>query len=635
MPPRKRTTKGKKAAAPPPPPSEHVDQTLAPSSTVEEVSLKSTESSGWSTDDFSNEVVVRILADDFHNNLEKLDNSGYFEKYLWKHVSAESGFEHVFSILLMLNAKFAEEINVVEVVSSSDLFEAFFAALVRHSSSTDVAWSYEQKVAVLYFLINIFKFLEDEIIRRTALRYVSLPLWDSLSPERLAAELEDHSHLKKHWDRFCEEKTQSDEGPQDPDHDGDSETLSEPPSKGKRKGRKSNTSKSPNKKARSSMAADTSSSSHDPGPSQWIPSLLTSLLHTVEADGGLTGSDKDAILYVERFLEFLIDLVSQLPTRRFLSVLLDDMHLIVRLRRTALFASSETHAVLFRQLVNLLDDFLHFEVEDQTGRALSAEDVSGMANARLHALQRVAYAHYGQDMQDLIFSSTGELGREENLRKHFSLLNPEQLLDIAQRLGHISSSKLAKEPPPSVDFVTDVLLYRLSTRRSQLEALSHTSLYPTEKLLWDPNSVPLGKHYNGKQVLALPKLNLQFLTVHDYLLRNFTLFRLESAYEIRQDLVDAIKRVAPRQSLSGVVSFGGWARMALPIISFGIEEVTKPNLGELVPGRVSCGVEIDLTKFQGEIRGEWESLREHDVVFLVSIKNPSMEVGNVTGKFEQ
>jgi len=29
-------------------------------------------------------------------------------------------------------------------------------------------------------------------------------------------------------------------------------------------------------------------------------------------------------------------------------------------------------------------------------------------------------------------------------------------------------------------------------------------------------------------VLALPKLNLQFLTFHDYLLRNFNLFRLEA-----------------------------------------------------------------------------------------------------------
>lgn len=43
-------------------------------------------------------------------------------------------------------------------------------------------------------------------------------------------------------------------------------------------------------------------------------------------------------------------------------------------------------------------------------------------------------------------------------------------------------------------------------------------LYPNESLLWDENLVPLGQYYGGK-VMALPKLNLQFLTSHDYLLR--------------------------------------------------------------------------------------------------------------------
>ena len=33
------------------------------------------------------------------------------------------------------------------------------------------------------------------------------------------------------------------------------------------------------------------------------------------------------------------------------------------------------------------------------------------------------------------------------------------------------------------------------------------------------------EHYTGEGCLALPKLNLQFLTTHDYLLRNFHLFR--------------------------------------------------------------------------------------------------------------
>jgi intron-binding protein aquarius len=78
--------------------------------------------------------------------------------------------------------------------------------------------------------------------------------------------------------------------------------------------------------------------------------------------------------------------------------------------------------------------------------------------------------------------------------------------------------------------------------------------------------------YNGTQVLALPKLNLQFLTVHDYLLRNFILYRLESAYEIREDIVDAVKRMGPKMGLRGTV-FAGWARMALQISSLSIDEV--------------------------------------------------------------
>ena len=47
----------------------------------------------------------------------------------------------------------------------------------------------------------------------------------------------------------------------------------------------------------------------------------------------------------------------------------------------------------------------------------------------------------------------------------------------------------------------------------------------------------------GQTCLALPKLNLQFLTFHDYLLRNFNLFRLEATYEIREDISDVIGRV--------------------------------------------------------------------------------------------
>ena len=61
----------------------------------------------------------------------------------------------------------------------------------------------------------------------------------------------------------------------------------------------------------------------------------------------------------------------------------------------------------------------------------------------------------------------------------------------------------------------------------------------------------------GDRPLALPKLSLQFLTFHDYLLRAFQLFRLEAAYEIRQDVGDAVSRLAPRSDPFGKVSARG------------------------------------------------------------------------------
>jgi len=62
--------------------------------------------------------------------------------------------------------------------------------------------------------------------------------------------------------------------------------------------------------------------------------------------------------------------------------------------------------------------------------------------------------------------------------------------------------------------------------------------------------------YTGEECLALPKLNLQFLTYHDYMLRNFHLFRLESTYEIREDVSKFVARLRPKlaNNMKGMLS---------------------------------------------------------------------------------
>merc|ERR1719446_824584 len=98
--------------------------------------------------------------------------------------------------------------------------------------------------------------------------------------------------------------------------------------------------------------------------------------------------------------------------------------------------------------------------------------------------------------------------------------------------------------------LVEILINRLQRPTMQQDDIEKMPLYPTEQLIWDPNLVP-EENYSGEFSLALPKLNLQFLTIHDYLLRNFNLFRLESTYEVRGDVHDSIPRMRAKQTPEG------------------------------------------------------------------------------------
>lgn len=165
----------------------------------------------------------------------------------------------------------------------------------------------------------------------------------------------------------------------------------------------------------------------------------------------------------------------------------------------------------------------------------------------------------------------------------------------------------------------EIVIFNYERRLSQVKQLNSMALYPTEQMIWDENVVPTAYHSSSGQVLALPKLNLQFLTLHDYLLRNFQLFRLESTYQIRQDIEDATFRMKPWKAEDGSTLFHGWARMAQPVVRFAVVEVAKPDLGDDKPSRVRADVTVSLN-VRVEIKNEWESLRKHDACFLLTLR---------------
>ena len=72
-----------------------------------------------------------------------------------------------------------------------------------------------------------------------------------------------------------------------------------------------------------------------------------------EAADLASAEKKQKLLYCERFVEFLTDLLSQLPTRRFIRTLLEDRAILTKCRMSALFQHPQGETVVQTCLVAL------------------------------------------------------------------------------------------------------------------------------------------------------------------------------------------------------------------------------------------------------------------------------------------
>lgn len=80
--------------------------------------------------------------------------------------------------------------------------------------------------------------------------------------------------------------------------------------------------------------------------------------------------------YLHRSLLLLIDLSSMLMTRRFLMILMDDRHTVVRCQNCALYKSDgKKEGCLFSELVDIFSFYAQFQVDSTTGEAVDATEL--------------------------------------------------------------------------------------------------------------------------------------------------------------------------------------------------------------------------------------------------------------------
>jgi hypothetical protein len=347
--------------------------------------------------------------------------------------------------------------------------------------------------------------------------------------------------------------------------------------------------------------------------------------------------------FLHRSMELMIDLLSMVTTRLYLVTYVDAIHFIVHCRMALgkasldLSSDNDNNIRLTRQMLRRIDQLLTFPIKDANHEHLSKADVMSMYHSRATVLQKMAHRHFPLKLQHVIHAGVGLLcARQQKnsyLERSFAGFAEQNLQKLLYLMRLIDSDS----DPVDKEIMLKVLAHHLSIAPYPMEQLKAFPLYPTESLLWDINIIPpSSRNLRSTSVLALPKLNCQFLSFQDYLLRNFELVRLESAYEIRSDLVDVIKRIRPvlrqinfddSEALQFKTEFNGWSRMALELAkSVSIVEVRPPKLGETSSSKVTAEVVVDLDACGEAIRNEWNAIGEFDNLFLVAV-----DASNMTG----
>ncbi|KAI0128501.1 intron-binding protein aquarius [Xylariales sp. AK1849] len=499
-----------------------------------------------------------------YKSLLVLEGLQVLESYLWPGYSEESSNFHVLLIALITNVKARERLETWSIFEDRPVeFSSLFRRIL--SMTLDQTLSLPIRTQLLCFIIYAFQSLDCGIVRKECTALVSISIWHNLSTEtKRDAKVGDSKYLRKAWRAASKRYDSADE----------------------------------DMKAR--LRFDRA----------WLFTLVLEFLSMLY-EGKKTS---DHILYVGRLTEFLTDLLSQLPTRRYVNTLLQDLHLIVAMSMAPMFLDEDNG--LLRRQWTLLNHYTYFSIDDQTGVQLSRTEAYERHCAALTKLQRVAFQNFREKLTVLSLSNNAAIDKRSELKILLEPLDDKEILQLALLL------ELRTEYPQSFKFIVGrrflLEVIAATFERHQTFQDSLPSLKPNEQHLFDPNLISTDE-YDGSRPLALPKLNLQYLSVGDFLWRALVLYRAEAFYGIRKDIEDTLKRVRPETRGSRETSFAGFSKMALPISKPSIINVVPALVGESTPSAVRAEISIDVRRLADHVRREWDALRPDDVVFLVSV----------------
>jgi intron-binding protein aquarius len=359
----------------------------------------------------------------------------------------------------------------------------------------------------------------------------------------------------------------------------------------------------------------------------FFPKLLDAFIETLMT----IKNECNNCLFYEKFIEFTIDLLSQIPTRRFILPLLNDTYFLEYCTISQLYMKE----IGFKKLVDMLRTYMYYEINEQTGENLSLNAIVSRHHDNIMLLQTKAFKLFPEKLNKVYIKTVSLIESRENLRELLDTLNDDEVRNLFTELGLDGIYGKKKELADGLfkELLYEIFYNRFESKTTILDKINNCPLFPTEKLLFsnlfesymneldDTEGGDMSVSSVIQRPLPIPKLNLQFLSHYDYLLRNFQLFQLEAIYSVKLDIEDVANKISPQFEDNGqFIEFHGWSKMAIPIKLFKILSIKQPTVGNLHTEEVLAEIDYNLNGVQTPIKLEWDRLKKFDVLFLITFE---------------
>ncbi|CRH01565.1 P-loop containing nucleoside triphosphate hydrolase, putative [Plasmodium relictum] len=283
---------------------------------------------------------------------------------------------------------------------------------------------------------------------------------------------------------------------------------------------------------------------------------------------------KFIILFIEKCIEFFIDLLSQLYSRRVLYIFIKyfNVHIYCKI-------SSLNKKRKFKELIKLLMYFIEMYIDNFSGNPLSYLEINNDHYKNFEYFQTFCYKYFKDHniLKNYYLKSVFIMDKKNEMFENFSKLEKKELLFLCESLKYFISpeEKLEKKQEIYEEsslnkkyishylfqnlnifnrkrklFYIILLIENLSFKNNIFEDINEQCEYPNEKDLFENILIDTKDDLKKKKIVIytkpLFKLNLQYLCINDYIYRIYNLFKLQSYYDIRKNIIEYVYETNPK-----------------------------------------------------------------------------------------